>query len=159
MESATALAIAFAIGVVAGLRSMTAPAVVSWGARLGWIDLQNTWAAFLGSLPALYLLTAFAIAELVVDKLPRTPSRKSPGPFAARVVIGAFCGAVLCMAARQSPLAGAVLGALGGVAGTLGGYQARTGLVRALKAPDLVIALLEDAIAVGGGLFLVSQLG
>jgi uncharacterized membrane protein len=48
-------------------------------------------------------------------------------------------------------------GALGGIAGTLGGYRARTGLVRALKLPDFVIALLEDLVAVGGGLFLVSR--
>lgn len=159
MESATALAIAFAVGAVAGLRSMTAPAVVSWGARFGWLDLQHTWAAFLGSPPVLYLLTALALAELVIDKLPRTPSRKTVGPFAARVVVGASMGAALCAAAQQSPLAGALLGALGGVAGTLGGYEARTRLVSALKAPDLMIALLEDAIAIGGGLFLVSRLG
>jgi uncharacterized membrane protein len=35
----------------------------------------------------------------------------------------------------------------------------RTGLVRALKVPDLAIALLEDALAIGGGLFLISRLG
>jgi uncharacterized membrane protein len=138
---------------------MTAPAVVSWGARLGWLDLQHTWAAFLGSPPTLYLLTALAIAELVVDKLPRTPSRKMPGPFLARVVLGAFSGAALCTAAQQSPLGGVVLGAFGGVAGTLGGYEARTRLVRILNVPDLVIALLEDAAAIGGGLFFISWLG
>jgi uncharacterized membrane protein len=48
-------------------------------------------------------------------------------------------------------------GAVGGIIGTVGGYAARTGLVRALKVPDFVIALLEDVVAVGGGLFLVSR--
>ena len=33
--------LAFLIGVVAGLRSLTAPAVVSWGARLGWLPLDE----------------------------------------------------------------------------------------------------------------------
>lgn len=44
------------------------------------------------------------------------------------------------------------------MAGTLGGYQARTRSVAALKVPDFVIALIEDAIAVGGAFFLVSLL-
>ena len=52
-------------------------------------------------------------------------------------------------------LTGAVVGALGGVAGTLGGYRARVGLVRALGVPDYVVALAEDAVAVGGALLLV----
>jgi uncharacterized membrane protein len=157
MESAAALAIAFGIGVIAGLRSMTPLAVVSGAAHLKWLDLRHTWAAFLDSMPALVVLTVFALAELVMDKLPKTPSRKTPGPFAARVVVGALAGAALGAAAQQSSLAGALAGALGGVAGTLGGYEARTRLVRALKAPDIVIALLEDAVALGGGLFLVSR--
>jgi uncharacterized membrane protein len=33
----------------------------------------------------------------------------------------------------------------------------RTRLVKALKVPDLVIALLEDAVTVGGGVFIVSR--
>jgi uncharacterized membrane protein len=157
MDDGSPLAIAFAIGVIAGLRSMTAPAAVSWGAHFGWLHLAHTWAGFLGSRPALYILTVAAIAELVNDKLPKTPSRKAPGPFAARVVLGALAGAALCTAANQSPIAGAFLGALGGVAGTLGGYEARTRLVKALSVPDIAIALLEDVIAIGGGLFLVSR--
>ena len=96
--------------------------------------------------------------ELVIDKLPKTPSRKTPGPFGARIVIGAACGAALCVAGRQSSIIGAVMGALGAVVGTLGGYEARTRSVAALKAPDFVIALIEDAIAIGGGLLLVSHL-
>ena len=158
MDTALVLGIAFAIGVVTGLRSFTAPAVVSWAAHLGWINVQDTWAAFLGSTAAVYIFTALALAELVGDKLPKTPSRKTPGPFGARIVLGAACGAALCVAARQSSVIGAVLGGLGGVAGTLGGYSARTRSVAALKAPDFVIALIEDAIAVGGGFLLVSHL-
>ena len=42
------------IGVIAGLRTMTAPAAVSWAARLGWLELGQTNLAFLGyALPAL----------------------------------------------------------------------------------------------------------
>ena len=32
----------FSIGVIAGLRSLTAPALVSWAAHLGWLDLRGS---------------------------------------------------------------------------------------------------------------------
>jgi uncharacterized membrane protein len=157
MKNATTFALAFGIGVIAGLRSMTAPAVVAWGAHLHWLDLQHTWAAFMASPVTLWILTALALLELVNDKLPNTPSRKAPGPFAARIILGALSGAVLAAAARQSSVLGGLLGGLGAVAGALGGYEARTRLVKAWNVPDYVVALLEDAVAIGGGLFIVSR--
>jgi uncharacterized membrane protein len=139
--------LAFLIGVVAGLRSMTAPAAVSWAARLGWLRLENTPLAFLGFAATPYILTLFAIAEWINDKLPKTPSRKTPVPFTARIVTGAFSGAAL--GAPSGALAGGLLaGALGGVAGTLAGYEFRRRLVKATGGKDLPIAVLEDAIAI-----------
>src|SRR3569833_286797 len=83
------------IGIIAGLRSMTAPAVVSWAARLGWIHLNSGWLAFLGYSWTPWVLSLAAVGELVVDKLPSTPSRKMPPSFAFRVVSGAVCGAAI----------------------------------------------------------------
>ena len=157
MKEAEVFALAFALGVVAGLRALTAPTVVSWAVRLGWLDLRHTWLAFLGYAVTPYVLTAFAIFELVMDKLPKTPSRKTPPAFVSRLIIGAFSGTTLCIAAQQSPTAGALFGGLGAAAGTLGGYEMRTRLVKALGVPDFVIALLEDALAVGCGFFVVSR--
>ena len=97
-----------------------------------------------------------AIGELINDKLPKTPSRKAPVPFGARVVMGALCGAALG-APSQALIGGIVAGVLGAVAGTLGGYEARTRLVKATGGKDLPIALIEDAIAVGGAFWIVSQ--
>jgi uncharacterized membrane protein len=150
------LILAFLIGVVAGLRSMTAPAAVSWAARLGWLHLENTWLAFLGFTATPYVLTALAIGELINDKLPKTPSRKTPVPFIGRIVTGALCGAALG-AAGQSIIGGLLAGAGGAAAGTLGGYEFRARVVRAIGGNDLPIALLEDAIAIGGALFIVSR--
>jgi uncharacterized membrane protein len=60
--------------------------------------------------------------------------------------------------AGGQPLAiGAVLGAVGGIAGAFAGYEVRTRLVKALGVPDFVIAVLEDAVAIGGGLFMLSR--
>ncbi len=157
MNTSSVLALAFAIGVIAGLRSMTAPAVVSWAAHWKWLDLQHSPLAFLGSTAAVYILTAGAIVELIVDKLPKTPSRKAPLGLIARFALGGLSGAALCAAANQSIVLGALLGGVGGVAGAFAGYEARARLVKALKVPDTVVALLEDAVAIGGGFFLVSR--
>jgi uncharacterized membrane protein len=138
--------LAFLIGVVSGLRALTAPAVVSWAARLGWLHLENTPLAFLGSAIAPYILTVLAIGELINDKLPKTPSRKAPASFGARLATGALSGAAIG-AASQMLIGGLVAGLLGAVAGTLGGYEVRTRLGRVIG-KDLPIALLEDVIAI-----------
>jgi uncharacterized membrane protein len=148
--------LAFLIGVVCGLRAMTAPAAVSWAARLGWLHLENTGLAFLGAAITPYILSVAAIGELINDKLPKTPSRKALVPFAARIAMGAVCGAALGLPG-QALMGGLLAGVLGAVAGTLGGYEARTRLVRATGGNDLPIALLEDVIAVGGAIFIVSR--
>ena len=157
MGSSQGLFLAFLIGVVSGLRSLTAPAVVAWAAHLNWINLHNTPLSFMGSTVAVVIFTALAIAELVADKLPSTPSRTAPLGLTARIVLGGLSGACLAAAGAQSMALGAVVGVAGGLAGTFAGYRARTGLVKALKVPDLVIALLEDVVAIGGGLFIVSR--
>jgi uncharacterized membrane protein len=147
--------LAFSIGIVAGLRSMTAPAVVSWAARLGWIHLEATPLAFLGDAATPWIVSLLALVELVTDQLPKTPSRKAPPGFIARLVTGGFCGAAL--GAPTGLLAGGlVAGVVGAIAGTFGGYEFRVRLARA-AGRDLPIALLEDAIAIGGGLLIVSR--
>ena len=151
------LVLAFAIGVVAGLRTFTAPATISWAAHLKWISLQNSALSFLSSLLALIVTTIMCVGELIMDKLPMTPSRKKTGPFTGRVIIGALSGVALAIAGRQSIPLGAIMGALGAVAGTLGGYEFRTRLVKLLNCPDFVVAMIEDAIAISAGFFIVSR--
>jgi uncharacterized membrane protein len=148
--------LAFLIGVVAGLRSLTAPAAVSWAARLGWLHLENTWLAFLGFAATPYIFTVLAMGELIADKLPKTPSRKAPVGFSARILVGAMCGAVFG-APSDALIGGLLAGVLGAVAGTLGGYEFRVRLVKATGGKDLPIALLEDAIAIGGAIFVVCR--
>jgi uncharacterized membrane protein len=155
---AMTLLLTFVLGFVAGLRSMTAPALVAWAARLGWLQLEGTPLSFLGLPWVTYLLTLFMVAELVADKLPRTPARTMIGPFLARILLGGLAGAALAVGSGSSLALGAVVGGLGAIAGTLGGYRARTGLVKALGVPDVVVALAEDCVAVGGALLVVSPL-
>jgi uncharacterized membrane protein len=147
----------FAIGFVAGLRAVTPPAAVTWAAHLGWINLHGTRFAFLGSTIAVAFFTIGAAVEFVTDQLPSTPSRTVPVQLGARIVMGGFSGAALALAVEQPVLMGIVLGMIGAVAGTFGGYRARTGLVKALQIPDFIIATLEDVIAVSAALFIASR--
>jgi len=149
--------LAFLIGVVAGLRSLTAPAVLAWGANHNWLNLHNSPLRFMTSTVAMVIFVLLAIAELITDQLPSTPSRTAPPGLIARIVTGGLCGAGIAIAGSQILALGAVIGIVGALAGTYGGYQVRTRLVRALKVPDLVIATLEDIVAIGGGLFIVSR--
>jgi len=149
--------LAFLIGVAAGLRAMTAPAAVCWAARLGWLKLQGTPLAFLGHAVTPWIFTIAAIGELINDKLPKTPSRKVPPQFIARIVMGALCGAAI--GATAGTLAGGlIVGAIGAVVGTLGGAELRGRLVRASGGKDLPIALLEDAIAIALSFWVVTRL-
>ena len=148
------LLLAFLIGVVAGLRALTPLAVVSWAAHLGRLAVVGTGLAFLGFAATAYIATLLAIAELVADKLPQTPSRKTAMPFVVRIVSGGLCGAALGTAGL-SVIGGLVAGALGAVAGTFGGYEFRARLVKAIGGNDLPIALLEDAIAIIAAILIV----
>ena len=157
MNSGFALLLAFGIGIVAGLRSMTAPAVVAWAAHLAWIKLYGSPLAFMGSIWAVGIFTVGALGEFVADQLPTTPARTTAVPLVARVVMGLLTGACLGVAGGATMWLGAVAGAIGAIAGAFVGYQARVGLVRGLQAPDFAIAIPEDLLAVGLGLFLVSR--
>ena len=156
--NSTTLLLAFGIGVVAGLRSLTAPAVVAWAANLDWIDLHNSPLAFMGSKWTLIVFTVLAVVEFIGDQLPSTPPRTGAVGLSARIVTGGLTGACLAVAGNAGLWWGAIVGIVGAVAGAYGGYHARVRLVRSLRVPDFVIALPEDAIAIGLGLFLASRL-
>lgn len=144
---------ALLIGVVAGLRAMSAPAAVSWAAWLGWIDLSQSALAFMGYSWTPWIFNLLAIAELVNDKLPNTPSRKVPPQFAARVIMGGLAGASLG-AAGGMLVVGLIAGVIGAVIGTYGGAAVR-GRLAGIFGKDLPAALIEDAVAVLGGLLIV----
>jgi uncharacterized membrane protein len=146
--SMTILILGILIGIIAGLRSMTAPAVVSWAARLGWIHVNSSWLAFLGYAWTPWILSLAALGELVADKLPTTPSRKAPPSFIFRVISGSLSGAAIGIS-RGSLLLGLSGGALGAIIGTLGGAAARSAMAKVFGR-DLAAALVEDAIAISG---------
>ncbi|MBD2109708.1 DUF4126 family protein [Nodosilinea sp. FACHB-13] len=148
--------LALLIGIIAGLRTMTAIAAVSWAAYLGYLDLDGSWLAFLGYRFTPWILSALALGEFVTDQLPFTPSRKVPVQFGARIVSGALSGAAIALPSGTW-VGGLMAGAVGAVIGTLGGAAARSRLATALGR-DLPAALSEDAIAIVGAVLVVGLL-
>jgi uncharacterized membrane protein len=146
--------LALGIGAVAGLRALTAPAVLAWAVKLRWIRLRNSPFAAILSAKASKTITDLAIGELLTDKLPFTPSRLKAGPLASRIVSGAVCGAAINGVAERPLGEGAVLGGVGAIAGAFAGYYTRKRLSGDM--PSLGIAVLEDALAIGGGIIIIS---
>jgi uncharacterized membrane protein len=138
---------AIGIGIVAGLRSLLAPAVVAWAAHFDWLNLNGSPLAFMGSRRAVAIFSVLAIGELIADKLPKTPKRTSLAPLLARILTGGLCGASLCVGAGKSLIAGALLGGLGGVIGAFAGYEIRRRLVNNLHIKDIFVAICEDLLA------------
>jgi uncharacterized membrane protein len=140
------IVLALILGVVSGLRAMMAPAAVSWAARLGMLAVAGTPMAFMGFKYTPIILTVCALGELISDKLPKTPSRKTPPQFIARIVSGSLVGATVG-AGSGSLIIGLVAGAIGAVVGTVGGAAVRGRLATAFGR-DFPAALLEDVVAI-----------
>ncbi len=149
-------ALALLAGVVAGSRTFTAPAAVSWAARLGYLNLDGSWLAFMGYSWTPWIFTLLAILEMVGDQLPSTPSRKTPMQFGARIISGALSGATIGAAAGFW-VAGMIVGVVGAVVGTLGGAEIRARMAKAFGR-DTPAAFIEDAGAIVLGLLVVLAL-
>ena len=144
--------LALLIGIVAGLRAMTPPALVAWAAHLGWIDLSGSWLGFLANAWVRWILTLLAVVELVTDQLPSTPSRTVPIQFGARIATGALSGAAIGTAGGAM-VGGLLAGIVGAVIGTLGGRAFRARLASAFGS-DRPAAFIEDVVAIGGALLI-----
>lgn len=148
--------LALLIGIVAGSRTMLAPAAIAWAAATRGLALDGSWLAFFGWRFTPWIVSLLALGELVGDVLPTTPSRKQAGPFGARLVSGGVSGAAIGIAAGL-PLVGLALGVVGAAIGTLGGAALRTRLAVAFGR-DLPAALTEDAIALAAAAYVAFAL-
>lgn len=157
MNPGVTLLLSFSIAIMAGFRSLVTPAVVAWAAHLRWINLQDSPLSFMGTTWAVGIFTALALVEVILDKLPSTPARTSAVQLSARVVTGALTGACLAVAGGVILWLGALAGAVGAIAGAFGGYHLRASLGRALRVPDFLLAVTEDLVTIGLGVFLVSR--
>jgi uncharacterized membrane protein len=121
------------IGIVAGLRTMIAPTAVAYArGSLWWI-----------------LFAAFALGELIGDKLPKSPARTIPAALILRCIAGGGSAYFLAGAgAGAGALLAAVCGVVGALIGTYGGYALRHALTRPGRLPDLPVAIGEDILTI-----------
>lgn len=143
------IAIAAGIGVVAGMRSMLAPALVSryLGGRRRKEDALPM--RLLGHPSAPAITAVMAAGELVGDKMPFTPARTQTPSLIGRVASGALCGAAVGIRMKAPVLAAAAVGGAAALGSTFVMYHARHVADRFV--PDVVSAVSEDALALSLG--------
>jgi uncharacterized membrane protein len=132
MRTATRSAL---LGVIAGMRSSSAPALVS---QIRAHQQHN------GSKQK-NVLGALFLAEVVADMLPFMPGRTKPFSLLARMLSGASSAARLDND-RHEKLRCALLGAAGALGAAFLFYQLRKELGRRYQISDHLLALGEDAL-------------
>jgi uncharacterized membrane protein len=136
------------LGLVTGLRTLTAMAVVCWFAYAGHLTVDGTWASWSAKLITAIVFTVLAIGELIGDKLPKTPNRTAPGPLVARLVFAGLVGAIVAAGLNGSGIEGVILCVLGALVGAFAGFLIRREIVARLGCKDWPVALVEDLSAI-----------
>lgn len=146
---------ALGLATISGLRSSSGPAFLSHAASKGLVELGDTPFFFLGSPRVAAALKVVMVGELVGDKLPVTPSRTGLGPLVGRALSGALVGASLFASSGHRAAAGGILGALAATIAAPVGERSRAWIVSRTGTPDLVCAVLEDAVVLYTGVRLL----
>lgn len=137
------------LGTLTGLRSMTPMAVLCWFAYAGHLPVDGTWAFWTARLTVAIVFTLLAVGELIADKLPKMPDRTAIGPLIARLFFGGLIGAIVAASLDGPGIEGVILGVLGALVGTYGGFLIRREVVQRRWCKDWHVAVIEDVIAVG----------
>ncbi len=151
------LLVAVCLGGLTGLRTFTPIAVLAWGLHLRYMHIPGSSLHFLHTWAAAAILTVLAFGEIVIDKMPSTPSRLKPSGTIGRIVFGFICGMVSGQAWGANWAISAIAGLVGAILGALLGYEVRKGWVHTFHWHDLPVALIEDLVCIGGSILVVSR--
>ena len=150
---------ALLLGIVAGMRTMMAPAVLAIALfRRPELAPATAPAQWFFLRPVALLLGFAALGEIVGDKLPWVPNRTAAGPLVGRLASGAVTGAVLVQLGHIDPWVGAAYGAIGALIGAFGGFHARRFAGRVTGIKDPFVGALEDVIAIALAVSVVAML-
>jgi uncharacterized membrane protein len=139
------------LGVLAGMRSMTAPMIVSH--LLSELPEPPNLPFPLSLLSEEWVaagLKLAAVGEISADKAPFMPSRLAALPLSGRVGMGAVSAAAWAWSQEKSPVVAGVIGGVMSLLASLLFYSVRRGAGEKTNLPDAIFALTEDALVAGG---------
>jgi uncharacterized membrane protein len=148
---------ALALGIVASMRTMSAPALISQAANKGQLAIKGSKLEFLNGAGAAATTALVAAGELIAHKLPLARDRAQTSSLAARAISGALSGAVLCAARKRSPWLGASFGALGAIGAAHAGQYIQQSVREKLHVSDSVMAWAEQGIVTATALLVTSR--
>lgn len=129
------------LGLLAGMRTFTAPAVLMLMRRPS---------------PFAYLLGVLALGEYAGDLHPNAPARTAAVGLIARACSGAFCGWQVALLSGSSAAGLALTGAAAAIVGAYVSLAVRLRAIRLIgRVPS---ALLEDAITIAASVTVVAFL-
>lgn len=148
---------AIGLGTLAGLRSMSAPALLSHAASRHDLGLAGTPFAWFGSPVAAIGFQVLAGGEIMADKSPKMPPRTAPIALMGRAGLGALVGAAVFSAEEQPPALGAALGAVAAIVASFGSYKLRQQATVKWGVPNVAAGLIEDGVVAAGSYALMSS--
>ncbi len=147
---------AVSLGVIAGMRSASAPAIASHIlSHHQSKTFSRSYLGFMQSKKFAVALKVMAIGEFIGDKLPNTPNRTEPLGVAIRCVSGSLAGASIFKATGNNAFTGALIGSVFALGATYGCFILRRDAVAKLNIVDPIIGAIEDALVLGAGLELI----
>lgn len=150
-ENTKTLALAAGLGIIAGMRSMSALALLSHRFAQRHVRRRGRVVHLLAARPTAGILKLCAAGEMVADKTPYVPSRIEPPSVAGRALMGALSGFAVAEWRGGSPLAGALVGSAAAVGSTFMAYEVRRRAGQRSGVPDPVLGLIEDVIVLAAG--------
>ena len=153
MKTSNVILQTIGLGAVAGMRATMAPMVAShYLSNHPNPALSGTALRFI-QMPVTAVITKLlSVAEITGDKLPGGPDRIVPAQLAARIASGAFVGATIFKANRQSVIEGMILGGVSALAVTYASFYLRKYADKLPFVKDQFAGVVEDALALGTGI-------
>jgi uncharacterized membrane protein len=154
IDSKTALQ-AVGLGAIAGMRSMSAPAVTAYMLKRRPTD--DLILKLIRSDKSIKIITVLAAAELIADKLPFAPARIKPVSVIVRGISGALSSMLIAKEKKKDKKIAGRIGLIVSIISTFVFYYLRREAGKKLKIDDYLLGLTEDLLGAGIGLTLIQS--